>query len=189
MKKIVLFLGGARSGKSRYALEYARRKAANVLFVATATAGDEEMRQRIEAHKKERPGGWRTLEAYEKVAAQIEANAGGADLIIIDCVTLLVNNVFCRFDINRFDTVVEDVLEKEVMEEIGHLLETFEKVPASFLIVSNEVGFGVVPETRMGRLYRDLLGKANQILASSADEVYCFVAGIPLQVKPNSAGP
>jgi adenosylcobinamide kinase/adenosylcobinamide-phosphate guanylyltransferase len=185
LKKVILLLGGARSGKSRFAQEYARRNGEKVLFVATATAGDEDMRQRTEKHKKDRPANWRTLEVVTNIGMQIEANASDAQLIVIDCITMLVNNIFSRYDEKHFDTIDDSVLEKEVVAEIKQLQMCMKKVSASFLIVSNEVGMGLVPDTRMGRLYRDFLGRANQMLAQDSDEVYLLVAGIPLRVKPN----
>ena len=185
MKKIILLLGGARSGKSHFAQEYARKNGEKVLFVATATAGDEDMRLRIVKHKKDRPSNWRTLEATTEIGIQIEANAGDAELIIIDCITMLVNNIFSRYDERQFDTMSNAVLEKEVITEIEQLQQCLKKVNASFLIISNEVGLGVVPDNRMGRLYRDILGRANQMLAQTADEVFLLVAGIPISVKPN----
>ena len=188
MKKIILLLGGARSGKSRYAQEYARRNGEQVLFVATATAGDEDMRIRIEKHKKDRPAHWRTLEASTDIGKQIEANAGDAKLIVIDCITMLVNNIFSRYDEKQFDIISDAVLEKEVVAEIEHLQKCLKKVDASFLIVSNEVGLGLVPDNRMGRLYRDILGRANQMLAQTADEVFLLVAGIPMKVKSCEKG-
>ncbi len=183
MRKIVLLLGGARSGKSHYAQEYARRNATQVLFVATATADDEDMCLRIERHKQDRPADWRTLEAATNIGTQIEAHAGDAQLVIIDCITLLISNILCRFDENQFDTISEAVLEKDVVAEIRQLQNSMKKVNASFLIISNEVGLGLVPENRMGRLYRDFLGRANQMLAQQSDEVYLMVAGIPVRIK------
>jgi adenosylcobinamide kinase/adenosylcobinamide-phosphate guanylyltransferase len=183
MKKIILLLGGARSGKSQYALQHARKNAVQVLFVATATAGDEDMRLRIERHKQDRPPGWRTLEAATNVGAQIEANAGDAQLVVIDCITMLISNIFCRFDENQFGTISEVVVEQDVMAEIKQLQNCVEKVNASFLIISNEVGLGLVPENRMGRLFRDFLGRTNQMLAQQSDEVYLMVAGVPLCIK------
>lgn len=185
MKKVMLLLGGARSGKSHFAQEYARRSGEKVLYVATATAGDEDMRRRIEKHQQKRPSHWRTLEVPTDIGTQIETNAGDARLIIIDCITLLVNNIFNRYDEQQFDTIDDAVLEKEVVAEIQQLQKCLKKVNASFLIVSNEVGLGLVPDNRMGRLFRDILGRANQILAQTADEVYLMVAGIPLRIKPN----
>jgi adenosylcobinamide kinase / adenosylcobinamide-phosphate guanylyltransferase len=184
LKSVILVLGGARSGKSHFAQEYARRSEGRVLFVATATAGDEDMRRRIEKHKQERPADWRTLEASTDTGKQIEANAGDAQLIVIDCITLLVNNIFSRYDEKMFDTLENEILERAVAAEIEQLQQCLKNVNASFLIVSNEVGLGLVPDNRMGRLYRDILGRANQILAQTADEVYLMVAGIPLKIKP-----
>ena len=184
MKKVILLLGGARSGKSHFAQEYAQRDGEKVLFVATATAGDEDMRLRIAKHKKDRPSNWRTLEAITEIGTQIEAHAGDAELIIIDCITMLVNNIFSHYDEQQFDSISDAVLEKEVIAEIEQLQHCLKKVNASFLIISNEVGLGLVPDNRMGRLYRDILGRANQMLAQTADEVYLMVAGIPLRIKP-----
>jgi adenosylcobinamide kinase/adenosylcobinamide-phosphate guanylyltransferase len=185
LKKIILLLGGARSGKSHFAQEYASKNGEKVLFVATATAGDKDMRLRIAKHKKDRPSNWRTLEAATEIGIQIEANAGDAELIIIDCITMLVNNIFSRYDERQFDTISNAVLEKAVITEIKQLQKCLKKVDASFLIISNEVGLGLVPDNRMGRLYRDILGRANQMLAQTADEVFLLVAGIPMRVKPN----
>ena len=184
-KKVILLLGGARSGKSHFAREYGLRNGGKVLFVATATAGDAEMRMRIAKHKKNRPTNWRTLEATTEIGTQIEANAGDAELIIIDCITMLVNNIFSRYDETQFDTFDDSVLEKAVINEIEQLQQCLKKVDASFLIISNEVGLGLVPDNRMGRLYRDILGRANQMLAQTADELFLLVAGIPLRIKPN----
>jgi adenosylcobinamide kinase/adenosylcobinamide-phosphate guanylyltransferase len=185
LKKIILLLGGARSGKSHFAREYALRTKEQVLFVATATAGDEDMRLRIERHKRERPANWRTLEVAINVGMQIESNTGDAQLVVIDCITMLVNNIFSRYDEKQFDTINDAMLEQAVITEIKQLLVCLKKVNASFLIVSNEVGLGLVPDNRMGRLYRDFLGRANQMLAQESDEVYLLVAGIPLRVKPD----
>ena len=179
-------MGGARSGKSRFAQEYACQNGGNVLFVATATAGDEDMRLRIGKHKKDRPADWHTLEVTSNIGRHIQANNGDAHLVVIDCITLLVNNIFSRYDENQFDTIDNSMLEKEVVAEIEQLQICMKKAKSSFLIVSNEVGLGLVPDNRMGRLYRDYLGQANQMLAQEADEVYLLVAGIPLRVKPGN---
>jgi adenosylcobinamide kinase/adenosylcobinamide-phosphate guanylyltransferase len=187
VKKVILLLGGARSGKSHYAQELAVQMGQKVLFVATAEAGDEDMRLRIEKHKQNRPSGWRTLEARDHPGSRIEAEIGDDQVVIIDCITLLVNNIFCRYDEKQFENIADSVLEKQVLGEMEELRVCFEKVEANFIIVSNEVGLGLVPDNRMGRLYRDILGRANQVLARSASEVYLMVAGIPLRVKPQTA--
>ncbi len=183
-----LILGGARSGKSRFAQELVQKHGGMVLFVATAEAGDSEMCRRIERHKNERPSDWRTLEAVTHIGKQIERNAGDAAVVLVDCITLLVNNVLCQHDAQYVETAEESLLKKEVMAEITELLACMKKVNAAFIIISNEVGLGIVPDNRLGRLYRDLLGKANQVLAQTVDEVYLMVAGLPLKVKPATPG-
>jgi adenosylcobinamide kinase/adenosylcobinamide-phosphate guanylyltransferase len=185
MKKIILLLGGARSGKSFYAQELAKTMADKVLFVATAAAGDEDMRLRILKHQQARPAAWRTIEAETRLGYAIERNLEDEGLVIIDCITLLVGNLFGRHDEKQFENLDEAVLEKQVTVEITQLQKCLKNSRASFIIVSNEVGLGIVPDNRMGRLYRDILGRANQMLAQSADEVYLMVAGIPLRVKPH----
>jgi len=188
LKSVKLVLGGARSGKSTFALEFARRNATRVLFVATATAGDEDMRLRIAKHRRERPPSWRTLEAGDQLGKRIAVESGDAELVIIDCITLLVNNIFGRYPDELFETLDDAVLEKDVQSEIAELEICLKSCPASFIIISNEVGLGIVPETRMGRLYRDVLGRANQRLAAASDEVYLLVAGIPMALKGRLKG-
>ena len=182
MGKCILVTGGARSGKSQFVLAQATKINKSTLFVATAEAGDEEMRTRIEAHKKNRPTNWRTLEARINLSDGIAKNIGDAQVVIIDCITLLTNNIFMdnishpgKFDASK--------VEKYINTEINGLLAFAKQSKARFFIVTNEIGMGIVPEHPMSRLYRDLLGKANQHLAQKADEVYLLIAGIPIKVK------
>jgi adenosylcobinamide kinase/adenosylcobinamide-phosphate guanylyltransferase len=175
-KKIILLLGGARSGKSTYAQELAEQHGGNVLFVATAEALDDEMRSRIEAHKKARPQEWLTLEAPYNIGASLETQPGEFDIVLIDCITLLVSNLLGS------GTDVP-AIEKRVQDEITQIVDRAHVMDKTFIIVSNEVGTGLVPANELGRLYRDLLGKANQLLAQNADEVYLMIAGIPMKVK------
>jgi adenosylcobinamide kinase / adenosylcobinamide-phosphate guanylyltransferase len=184
MKKIIFILGGARSGKSHLAQEIAA-KAKTVLFVATASAGDEDMRSRIAKHRADRPAHWHTLEVGLHIGDKIDIAFRNEELVLIDCVTLLISNILCQYTDEQFATLSEIDLEKQVIEEIHELQECLRNLPASFIIVSNEVGLDIVPDNRLGRLYRDFLGRANQMLAHSADEVYFMVAGIPLRVKPH----
>jgi len=183
VSKMILLLGGARSGKSRYAQELAQKTNRKVLFVATATAGDEDMRRRIIKHQNERPRDWITLEASTHIGRYIENDIGDARVVIIDDITLLVNNLFFEIDGLDFDQVDESLLDKKVKAEIKELLACIKKTDADYIVISNEVGLGLVPDNHMGRLYRDILGRANQLLAQDATEVYLMVAGIPLRVK------
>ncbi|MFC2066389.1 bifunctional adenosylcobinamide kinase/adenosylcobinamide-phosphate guanylyltransferase [Chloroflexota bacterium] len=176
--------GGIRSGKSHFAQELALKSGEPVLFVATATAGDEEMRQRIEAHQKARPATWITLESTINIGNQILKNTGKAKTVIVDCITLLINNIFVQHSEHDGEWLDAPLLEQKVLTEIGELTHCIDRVKADFIIVTNEVGLGLVPADKMSRLYRDLLGKANQMLAQHADEVYLMVAGLPLMIKP-----
>lgn len=178
--KSTLIIGGARSGKSHFAQELALKTGGAVLFVATAEAGDDEMKQRIEAHRKSRPSAWQTLEATTRIGRQITRNTSGATTVIIDCITLLMNNVFQQLG----EESEAALLEREAMAEIGELMACIDQSDASFIIVTNEAGLGIVPTDRVSRLYRDLLGRANQRLAQHADEVILMVAGIPVTIKP-----
>ncbi len=179
-EKLILILGGARSGKSSYAQQLALALGgADVLFVATAEAHDEEMRARIAAHRAERPAGWRTVEAPVRVAGQVAPAAGDAAVVLVDCLTLLVSNVLLAAG----DGTPPQQAEAAVLAEIDAVLAAVSASPATWIVVSNEVGLGLVPPYPLGRVYRDALGRANQRIAAEADRVLFMVAGLPLQVK------
>jgi len=182
--KNILIIGGARSGKSHFVQELAQRLGKPVLFVATAVAGDEEMRQRIKEHQRARSAAWSTLEVTTHIGNQISQKIGEAQVVIVDCITLLVNNIFSQYIDQTSEQIDASLIEKKVTSEISELVECINHIDASFIIVTNEVGMGLVPANKMGRLYRDLLGKTNQLLAQGADEVYLMVAGLPVQIKP-----
>ena len=178
MRSFTFILGGARSGKSSHGLELAMQYQ-NVLFVATAQAWDSEMRHRIDVHKTERPEHWGTLEAPLNVGDALLASDYPADCVLIDDMTLLASNVIL--------TLPEDVdtptAEKAILAETNDLLEALGQIDADVIIVSNEVGLGIVPATKLGRNYRDALGRANQRLAQTADKVLFMVSGLPMTVK------
>ncbi|MEE8470857.1 MAG: bifunctional adenosylcobinamide kinase/adenosylcobinamide-phosphate guanylyltransferase [Dehalococcoidia bacterium] len=174
---VTLILGGARSGKSQYAHELADMLGGRVLYVATAEALDEEMSSRIEAHKRSRPSSWRTLEVQTDVAEAIRSGIGDAEVVIIDCLTLLVSNLMSEEDLSA------EALEEKVAAELEDIIALMGNMSSHFIIVSNELGLGLVPLHPSGRAYRDVLGLANQMLARRADEVYLMIAGIPLVAK------
>ena len=178
-KRLTLVLGGARSGKSTFAQKRIEVSGQTALFVATATAFDDEMRTRIAAHKASRPAHWFTLEAPTQVGQAIQAEISKTDWVLLDCLTLLANNVLFSLP----EPVDEPVYQEALDREIAEILSAYRAHPGEWLIVSNEVGLGLVPPYPLGRVYRDALGRANQQLASAADEVLFLVAGIPMVVK------
>jgi adenosylcobinamide kinase/adenosylcobinamide-phosphate guanylyltransferase len=182
-KRLTLVLGGARSGKSRHAEELAAAHGGEVLYVATAQAWDDEMRRRIAAHRAQRPPHWRTVEAPrhpgEAVAAALAAMTGRPAVVLVDCLTLLANNVL----IGLPEGATEADATAALLAEVDELLAAWRVADADWIFVSNEVGLGIVPAYPLGRLYRDALGRANQHVAAVADTVIFMVAGLPLRVK------
>jgi len=173
-KELVFILGGVRSGKSRYAQQLASDIGKRVLFLATAEAGDDEMKHRIAKHKSSRPESWRTIEEQMDIAGALRKNAARADAVIIDCVTVWLSNMLMHN---------EKLGEKVMTAEIDRLIDSYEQGDATYIIVSGEVGMGIVPEHPLGRIFRDYLGLANQRLAGRADRVVLMLAGIPVDVK------
>ena len=195
-KKFILILGGARSGKSTFAQGMAAKLGKKVLFVATGEPLDEEMALRVAEHKRRRPKNWRTLEIDLKVGQKLQSQTEDADVVLLDCITLLVSNILTKehdkppsyplaaedeLESERTEAIAE--AEKHVLAEIEKLIDCINKHAGDFIVVSNEVGLGLVPDNKLGRVYRDLLGKANQLLALHASEVYFMVSGIPVKVR------
>ncbi len=179
MKKLTLILGGARSGKSTYAERLVKERGQRVLYIATAEALDPEMAARIEKHKAQRPGSWQTMEIPTGVANALRNSPIQVDLILLDCLTMLISNVVLSAG-GSVDEPDETRAARAVDSELESLMAVIQQSDANWIIVSNEVGMGLVPPYPLGRYYRDLLGRANQRLAAQADEVYLLVAGIPI---------
>jgi adenosylcobinamide kinase/adenosylcobinamide-phosphate guanylyltransferase len=176
---VTLILGGARSGKSSYAQNLATASGKSVTFLATAQALDDEMSERIQKHRLERPANWETLEIPFDIAScvgQIKTK-----VVILDCITLLITNLMMQY-VND-DIVDEAPFMTAVHREIADLLGALQRQQQEWLVVSNEVGLGLVPPYQMGRVYRDAIGWANQRLAREADKVIFMVAGIPTTIK------
>jgi adenosylcobinamide kinase/adenosylcobinamide-phosphate guanylyltransferase len=170
-------LGGARTGKSAFAQALAAQLGGRVTFMATAEAGDEEMRARIDRHQRSRPDHWRTVEVPLRVGEALQTECQRADVVVIDCLTLLIANLMGEIgdDTEAGGTRAE--------AEMDRIIRAHGSGNATLIVVSNEVGMGVVPAFASGRAYRDLLGRANQRLAQSADRVYWLLAGLPIEVK------
>jgi adenosylcobinamide kinase/adenosylcobinamide-phosphate guanylyltransferase len=181
MSRLTFIIGGARSGKSDHAERIAEQRGKSTLYIATAQVLDEEMRSRIAAHRRRRPIQWETLELPMDVGRHLQAHIPQHAAVILDCLTLLVSNRLLQ---NTTDAAQPDqaAAKAGVEEEIEMLLKAIELTAANWIVVSNEVGQGVVPEYPLGRLFRDLLGWANKRVADEADEVLLMVAGIPVPI-------
>ena len=175
---ITLVLGGVRSGKSRFAQDLAAKLGGDqVLFVATAETRDVEMIQRVEHHRQSRPANWQTLERPLGTGLAIAGQPALPRVVLVDCLTLLVTNVLCAEDSNSKAT--QDLL-KSIESEVDALIAVASQRFVHLIIVSGEVGLGVVPDHAMGRIFRDLLGWANQRVAKCATTTYWMVAGLPI---------
>ncbi|MCY4575093.1 MAG: bifunctional adenosylcobinamide kinase/adenosylcobinamide-phosphate guanylyltransferase [Chloroflexi bacterium] len=172
---LTLIIGGARSGKSALAEKLTGRHE-RVLFVATAEALDDEMQRRIENHKRNRPTTWHTLEEPRAVTEAIASIDVAHDALLLDCLTLWVSNLL-------LDLEGQADVEKHIVAEAERLLAAYEASDAEWIVVTNEVGQGVVPPTVLGRAFQDALGRVNQVFAARADKVNLLVAGIAVDVK------
>jgi adenosylcobinamide kinase / adenosylcobinamide-phosphate guanylyltransferase len=170
--KIILVGGGARSGKSRFALSLAERLGLRRLYLATAQAGDDEMRQRISKHQRERGAGFVTVEEPWAVCDVLKTH-GEFEVVVFDCLTLWLSNL-----------LLQTARVREVLDHVEELTAVLERRNQHVIVVTNEVGMGIVPETPLGREFRDLAGLAHQRLSDCADEVYFAVLGNVLRIKP-----
>jgi adenosylcobinamide kinase / adenosylcobinamide-phosphate guanylyltransferase len=166
MTELIFVTGGARSGKSTFALEKALELGGDdVTFVATAERSDDEMTDRIARHQLERPKAWKTIEAPREIPlADLKSR-----VVLLDCLSLLVSNL-----------LLDGIAEETILERTQQILESRKK---TLIVVSNEVGMGLVPEFPLGRQFRDVLGRANQLVARASNQAFFLVAGIPMRLK------
>lgn len=188
MSNVTLILGGARSGKSAWAEHLATGTGQRVVYLATATAGDDEMAERIAAHRASRPPAWRTVEASGELADAVRTHARPNEVVLVDCLTLWVSNEVLRHVGDEQDTAVMShddwaAIEAQLLAATDDLLAGASAVGATLILVSNEVGMGLVPPSPLGRRYRDLLGRVNQAVARRADSVVLMIAGLPVDLR------
>jgi len=173
VKKITFVIGGCRSGKSRHALELAEKISKDgKIFIATCLPADEEMKERVAHHQKERGAGWSTVESPIFLPQAVLENSRKASVILADCLTLWISNLLLDTDESQ-----------KIDEHIRYLIQSFEKAECPVILVSNEVGAGIVPENQLARQFRDIVGHTNQKVAAAADKVIWMVAGIPVHVR------
>jgi len=172
MTRTVFITGGARSGKSRFAEELALGYGTPLCYLATGMAGDAEMAERISRHRTRRGEVWRTVEEPEDLAGAIRENEGSCNAILVDCATLWLTNLLLKYGNAA-----------PVLDEVAVLTHLMPSLKVPLIMVSNEVGMGIVPENALSRTFRDLAGEANELLARAADEVYVIFSGLPLKLK------
>ena len=175
--QIILITGGARSGKSQYAEQRARELGSRRLYVATAEAQDQEMAQRIAAHKRNRGDEWTAIEEPVELTETLLAQRGRIDCALVDCLTLWISNLLLRRD------------GQYVKEKVEQLVQAMPQLDFHLVLVTNEVGWGIVPDNPLAREFRDVAGWTNQRIAGAANEVVVMVAGIPMMVKKEIACP
>jgi adenosylcobinamide kinase/adenosylcobinamide-phosphate guanylyltransferase len=181
MSKLTFIIGGARSGKSTFAMKLAGNYE-HVCYVATADSAqtsqinDDEMVKRIQNHQKNRPANWETIEAPLNLDKAVSNLDGKLDVVLIDCITLYITNIL----LNSREAKEE---EKYIIDSINRLCITCKKITPHVIIVSNEVGYGIVPDNPLSRRFRDIAGYANQLIAREADSVFLVTAGIETKIK------
>ncbi len=190
--RLIVILGGARSGKSAFAERLAASSGRSVAFIATATAGDDEIRERIARHRATRPKGWHTIEEPLDLAGAVRQAAELADVVLLDCVTLWLGNVLLQ-ESGEYEKDGEEaefhttgrLFDERALKECEALLAVVKSLGPNktLIVVTNEVGLGIVPAYPLGRFYRDTLGYVNQRLAQAADRVYLMVAGMAVDLK------
>lgn len=195
MRRVIFITGAARSGKSQLAVKLARGFAkaskgssapiplrtqagiGKVIFIATCVPKDDEMRRRVKLHKRERPSSWRTVEGEMDILKVLRDTKKTFQVVIIDCLTLFISGL-----------LLQGFKEREIEKKVREIVKFISGIPRTTIIVSNEVGSGIVPENKLARQFRDLVGVANQIITRCADEVYFMVSGIPIKIKGGENG-
>jgi adenosylcobinamide kinase/adenosylcobinamide-phosphate guanylyltransferase len=174
VKQIIFVTGGCRSGKSRFALDYANKHFKNKIFLATAPALDDEMKKRIKAHQEARGPEWAAMEEQTESAKAVASVKTNYEVILLDCMTLWLSNI-----------IMAGEQESQIFSRTEAFIEAIQKIPQSVIIVSNEVGYGIVPVNDIARQFRDIMGTVNQRLAACADVVVWTIAGLPQIIKGN----
>lgn len=172
MKRFIFIIGGARSGKSAYAVQLAKTFFGRVVFIATAASLDEEMRMRIRKHKAQRPRQWKVIEEGKDIVPLLAKLKAKYRVVLIDCLGLLISNL-----------LADNLEDKKIIARVKKLINAILKLDLIVIVVSNEVGCGIVPDNPLARRFRDLLGLANQMIAEKSNQVILMQSGIPVNIK------
>jgi len=193
MAKIYLILGGTRSGKSSFGEELAASIPGKVAYLATAKITDTEMEKRVNSHRRRRPADWITFEIEKADTDRKEINSiissmesNGIKTVIVDCITNLLFRLIDSYKLDDMEIIenkLEEKIEEEVLDFFGYFLQKISKTDMNIVIISNEIGLGVVPAFPLGRIFRDLMGMINKDIAAGSDEVYFFIAGLKQRLK------
>lgn len=170
---ITLITGGVKSGKSAYALKLGKDLGSKHAFIATATAGDDEMKRKIAAHRAERAGSWQTYEEPCDIASVLKRIAPEYDMVLIDCMTLWVSNLLTLHNLG----------DDEIEAAFSGFIRALDNAACRVIVVSNEVGLGIMPADRLSRRYQNFLGAVNSRIAGVADSVYMMISGLPVKIK------
>lgn len=186
MGKIIYVCGGARSGKSSFAEKYIEDRYSRKIYLATAIPFDDEMKDRIEKHKKQRGKNWKTIEGYKNLSTTLENHISGYDVILLDCLTNLITNYMVtenNLDWDKAKPSDVDKIKDIILKELNSIVDFTMENSVDIVIVSNEVGLGSIPDYPLGRFFRDINGKLNQYIAEVSDEAYFIASGLPIKLK------
>jgi len=184
---MILITGGARSGKSRFAEQIAEKRGGDVLYIATSAVTDTEMAERIRFHQQQRPAHWHTFESHRDLGDVVRLKQTEFPTIVIECITTLITNLL--FDMageTEPEAMDFTAIEEHILAQITELADAAQHCETEVIIVTNEVGMGIVPDNLLSRRFRDIAGRVNQQLAAAADDVYLVVSGIPVPVKTSA---
>lgn len=180
--KLILITGGIKSGKSRFAEEMAQGLSRKVLYIATAQALDLEMKSKISLHQERRPDHWITVEEPYDIKNAIEANSDNSNVILIDCIPMLISNLIFSLGGSDCDEISQ-IVRQAIFDKIQAFAVVAKEVNADVIVVSNEIGLTLVAENKLARHFQEVIGESNQMIATYADEVYMIVSGCPMQIK------
>lgn len=185
MGNIILVTGGARSGKSSFAEKLISERYELISYIATAMPYDDGMKDRIKKHKESRPSNWKTYEIYEEISGRINEISQESNAVLLDCITVMVTNLILKNDVDWEKISMDEAneIEKVLSEEVENLINEILKSKMDAVIVTNEIGSGIVPENKLARIFRDMAGRVNQKIAKASSEVYLTVSGIPIKIK------